>query len=415
VWKQIGRLISLLHEAGPDNTHPDEYAVISAAVRSACSRIVASHQLTNEEVTELSRHVLANVDRLLYNASADSIQAFFRSGARNEFLRALERLESGDSLVRSDFEQLEPFTRTLATDVEYHTVHALLILSAMNDFTGTMELWRNVYASLDNISSPVEINFMQSLLVYALILLGQPYGTEYREYEERILRDWPTVFMHRPGFMRGQRRGYHEEFDLIFEDGFGVVFPYGILTPSAHRRLRRYPDYVQSAERSLVPLPLYTQYLAQFLAAGKTEEAVQLIQVLSSIIVAWPAEGLATLREAIGHSDPRIHKAAIRVLAEAYHRHQEETIKFLRDSGSALTADDLQEIKIRRDPRIGRRQIEEYQWARVIFWMLQSCGDAERAKRRFAQAVRCVLEAADYEGAVRRLLEVFGLSEGTGR
>src|SRR5262249_40935899 len=152
----------------------------------------------------------------------------------------------------------------------------------------------------------------------------------------------------RPGLMRGKRRGFQDLFDQIFEDGFGVIYPYGVLLPSLRRQKNSYKDYLREirAERES-PLPLYTHHLESFLANGRIEEAIQLLQALAGVIVPWPIEGLLALRSVIGHPDPRIRRAVVRVLAEAFSRHPTETLSFLRSSGAAVSEEDLIEIKIR--------------------------------------------------------------------
>ena len=147
--------------------------------------------------------------------------------------------------------------------------------------------------------------------------------------------------------MRGERRGFRDLFDRVFEDGFGVIYPYGVLLPSERRRRSLYRDYLRGmrSERAS-QLPLYTQHLEGFLAAGRIEEALQVLQALAGVVVLWPMEGLLTLRGVIGYPDPRIQRAVVRVLAEAFNRHPSETLWFLKSSGAAVSDEDLIEIKI---------------------------------------------------------------------
>jgi hypothetical protein len=156
------------------------------------------------------------------------------------------------------------------------------------------------------------------------------------------------------------------------------------------------------------PLPLYSKYLRLFLTEGRQDEALQMLQALNEVIVAWPIEGLTTLRDAIGVSDPKIHKAVVRVLAEAYCRHPAETVRFLRATGSALDDVDLQEIKIRRDPRIGRRQVSQQEWSRIGFYFLRD----RSAVRRLFDCLELFIESPDYETAIARVTQTLGLSAG---
>src|SRR5439155_12096226 len=132
-----------------------------------------------------------------------------------------------------------------------------------------------------------------------------------------------------------------------------------------------YEDYRRDlAGETSTQLPLYTKYLEEFLRNDRIEEALQVLQALAGVIVAWPMEGLLTLRRVIGHPEPRVRRATIRILAESFNRYPEETMQFLRSSGAPVSEEDLIEIKIRHDARIGRRQVDEREWARILHFLL---------------------------------------------
>ncbi len=115
---------------------------------------------------------------------------------------------------------------------------------------------------------------------------------------------------------RGERRGFADAFDRNFEDGFAVIFPYGILKPALKRREYRYGDYRKAIDSSSAsPLPLYSRFLDEFLRSGRIEEAIQMLQTLAMVITAWPMEGLLALRSAIGHEEPRVRRATLRVFS----------------------------------------------------------------------------------------------------
>ena len=157
-----------------------------------------------------------------------------------------------------------------------------------------------------NASPPIEIDFLHAALVYLHVLHNVPYDAgRFADFEGRILQGWPDVLLFRPGLSRGERRGFQDLFDRVFEDGFGVIYPYGVLRPSERRRASTYKDYLREmrAERAS-QLPLYTKYLEGFLASGRIEEALQVLQALAGVIVLWPMEGLLTLRGVIGYPDP---------------------------------------------------------------------------------------------------------------
>ena len=125
----------------------------------------------------------------------------------------------------------------------------------------------------------------------------------------------------------------------------------------------------------------------------------------------WPVEGLLTLKDVIGHPEPRIRRATIRILAEAFNRHPDETMQFLKTSGAAITDEDLIEIKIRQDPRIGRRQIDEEEWARMGHWLFRRPG----AKQTFIECIRVLLHSPSFTVAIAEILQVLGLTADAGR
>ena len=240
------------------------------------------------------------------------------------------------------------------------------------------------------------------------MLHGLEYdAARFAAWEEKILRDWPSVLLHRPGFTRGESRGFVDLFDRIFEDGFGVIYPYGTLTPSKRRRSMRFADYVEAASSGDDdPLPLYKRWLETFLREDRLEESLQLVQAIAGVIVTWPIEGLWTLRSAIGNQDPRIERAVVRVLAEAYNRHPDETSRFLRIAGAALGDDDLLNIKVRSDARLGRRQVSEEEYARLAHLILRLDG----ARSAIFESLEDLLTSTSLEGAVEAVFRRLGWS-----
>ena len=257
-------------------------------------------------------------------------------------------------------------------------------------------------------SSPIEFDFLHAGLVYLHVLHNLPYDTaKLAPCEERILRDWPEVLLFRPGLTRGERRGFQDVFDRVFEDGFGVIYPYGVLLPSARRRRDFYKGYLKElrSERTS-QLPMYSKYLDAFISSGQIEEALQVLQTLAGVVVPWPMEALLTLRGVIGHPDPRIRRAVVRVLAEAFNRHPAETLWFLSSSGAAVSDEDLLEIKIRQDARIGRRQINEEEWARIGHFLFSRPG----TMKAVVDCALGVLRANSLDDAVVAVLQRLRLS-----
>lgn len=410
-WQRLGRLLNLAAHLGPDNTHEDEYTETLNSLNTSLDALLEEYpSWSGVDAAAIANHIRNYCDRLLFNAPLEALEAFFAREDRGDLLAILERLQTGMVLTEQEFAALRPYTETLDTEVEYHFCHLFLAISSFNNRDATIELVKSRLRSISPTCSPVEIDFLHAALVYLHVLHTVPYDTgALEEFEARILRDWPAVLLFRPGVTRGERRGFQDLFDRIFEDGFGVIYPYGILLPSLRRRKQRYVDYLREihAERTS-QLPLYSHYLEKYLADGRIEEAIQILQALAGVIVLWPAEGLLTLRSVIGHPDTRIRRAVVRVLAEAYSRHPAETLRFLKNSGAAVSDEDLIEIKIRHDAHIGRRQINEEEWARVGHFLLSRPG----ALKLLIDCTHELLRANSLDEAVRAVLHQLGLLAG---
>jgi hypothetical protein len=411
-WQRLGRLLSFATQFGPDNTHPDEYASVVSVLDATFDDLLRERPWAETEAVEFADFFMANSDRLLFNATRRGIEEFFGNPRRGQLEAMLERVAAGGILAKDDILEFKPYVQTLNFDVEYHVSHGLFILSSLNDLEATLQLVEGHFKTLSNDTSPNEIDFFHSLLVYLHVLHNLPYQeTRFGWWEESVLRDWPDILLYRPGLERGERRGFQDLFDRIFEDGFSAIFPYGMLLPSIRRRRSYYADYRREliADTS-TPLPLYTRYLEEFLRDGRVEEALQVLQALAAVIVAWPTEGLLTLRGVIGYPEPRVRRATIRILAEAFNRHPDETMQFLKTSGAAVSDEDLIEIKIRQDARIGRRQVDEREWSRIGHFLLRRPG----ARAAFVSCLRTLLRAGTFEEAVNGILQVLGFVGTTG-
>ena len=406
-WQRLGRLLGFAAHLGPDNTHPDEYSSTLHVLNDSLDLLLREQPWIDDEAAAITRHFKEYCDRLLFNATPEAIDQFFESGDRGGLIDIAEKLGAGRVLSALDFEFLRPYTQTLQTEVHYHLCHLFLAISSFNNCDATLDLVETRLASMSNASPPIEIDFLHAALVYLHVLHNVPYDAgRFADFEGRILQGWPDVLLFRPGLSRGERRGFQDLFDRVFEDGFGVIYPYGVLRPSERRRASTYKDYLREmrAERAS-QLPLYTKYLEGFLASGRIEEALQVLQALAGVIVLWPMEGLLTLRGVIGYPDPRIRRAVVRVLAEAFNRHPAETLWFLNSSGAAVSDEDLIEIKIRQDARIGRRQINEEEWARIGHFLFSRPG----ARKAVVDCALEILRAESLDDAVTRVLQRLGL------
>lgn len=412
-WQKLGRLLGFASQLGPDKTHPDEYASTRRILEATLEQILAARPWATADVAAFAEFFMKNCDRLLFNATPHGIKRFFGNPKRAELATIVNKLADGGVLDENDLLVFEPYTQSLSADVEYHLSHVLFALSSMNNLEATLSLAENRFAVFCNNTPPEEIDFFHAVVVYLHILHNLTYDeTRFAKWEEIILRDWPDVLLYRPGLQRGERRGFQDQFDRVFEDGFGVIYPYGVLLPSVRRRRSYYADYqAQLTVETSTQLPLYTKYLDEFLGAGRTEEALQVLQALSGVIVVWPAEGLQSLRGVIGHQDQRVRRATVRILAEAFNRHPGETMQFLKTSGAAVSEDDLVEIKIRQEANIGRRQVGEEEWGRIAHFLLQR----PKGRDTLIACIQVLLHSNSYLEAVTGVLQVLGFVSTTGR
>jgi hypothetical protein len=412
-WQKLGRLIGLAAQLGPDNTHPDEYRNVLRVLNAALDRLSQESSPDVIDAQTFADFFLENCDRLLFNATPGGIESFFDHPCREEFKVLLERLAAGGVVTEHEVDGFAAYTQSLQVDVAYHLCHIFYILSGLNDLEATLRVAEARFEAFSNDTPPVEVDFYQGVLVYLHIVHALPYDElRFGPWEEVVLRSWPDVLLFAPGAERGERRGFQDLFDRIFEDGFGVIYPYGILMPGIRRRRSHYAEYRRDlAAETFTQLPMYSKYLEAFLRAERIEEALQILQALGGVIVVWPTEGLLTLRGVIGYHEPRIRRATIRILAEAFNRHPEETMHFLKTSGAALSDEDLLEIKIRQDARVGRRQIEAEEWARVGHFLLRR----PAAREQIVLCLRVLLRAPTFQAAVTEILQVLGLSSVIGR
>jgi|GEM_PF-984986 len=407
-WQRLGRLLGFAAQLGPDKTDPQEYAATRRVLDATLEQLLREPPWEDADVTVFAEYFMTNCDRLLFNATPHGINRFFGNPKRTELAPIVSRLANGAVLDENDLLKFEPYTQSLSADVEYHLSHVLFALSSLNDLETTLSLAESRFAMFSNDTPPEEIDFFHAVLVYLHILHNIPYDeSRFAKWEEIILRDWPDVLLYRPGLQRGERRGFQDQFDRIFEDGFGVIYPYGVLLPSLRRRRSHYAKYRSELATETVPqVPLYTKYLDEFLAAGQIEEALQVLQALAGVIIVWPSEGLLSLRGAIGHQDQRIHRATVRILAEAFNRHPNETIQFLKTTGVPISDDELVEIKIRQEANIGRRQVGEEEWARIAHFLLQR----PKGRDLLIGCIQVLLSANSYLDAVGGILQKLGFT-----
>ncbi|WP_195763736.1 SIR2 family protein [Pseudoduganella rivuli] len=406
-WQSLGRLFGLVSELGRDNLHDREFEVAQHALTAAWRQLVDRTAFSATDVEEVTSALFSRCDRLLFNATIDGIDAFY-SRPRTAFVAILDRLASGQVFGDTDYAALEAHVGKLDFDIEYHGAHLLIVLSSLNDLTATIDFLETRLRRVDDTDNPVEVDFLQAALVYVRLVNDLRYDS-VRDWpiQERLLAHCPSILMHRPGLERGARRGFADSFDQIFEDGFGVVYPYGLQEPSILRRDHLAAEYEwQVAQEHIPALPLYADYLNRYLQRGEFDLALQLLQTLSGVIVHWPDVGLRAIQAAIGYPHDLIRRASLRVLAEAYGRHPAKTMRFLTSSGVALSEDDLLDIRGRHEANIGRRQLSEIEHGRILRFLLSQDG----AREQLIQGLRTVFTASNARKAIEGLVSQFGLS-----
>ncbi|AWJ88974.1 hypothetical protein Sp245p_03805 [Azospirillum baldaniorum] len=411
VWRRLGRVLGFVSRLGRENTHPTEYQAFSRIARMAVDA-TAAPGLTATDLAQACAFVVGGCDRYMFNATEQGIRRFFQNPERQAFGRVVERLEGGGTLEHDDFTLFLQYAGTLYNgDVEYHLSHLMFVMSALNDAERTIVFWRECFERLGDDPLPVAVDFLQAAVIYMYLVTDRPYDGILEPYIRKVLRDWPSGLLYRPGEERGFRRGYRDRFDMIFEDGFGVIYGHAQLAPSTRRRTMRYQQYVDSFGSDERTSNLLLENLNCFLQGGMIDESLQVLQAICQVATFWPYEGLALLQPVLGHSDPRIHRATVRVLAEVYHRHPRVTQRFLRSNGSALTEEDLREIKVRQDPRIGRRQIDELEWGHLLHFLL----GLPNARQSLYAAIKALLRAESLEQAFVAVAVALGLHAEIGR
>jgi hypothetical protein len=407
--RRLGRVLGLMSQLGPDNTHPEEYASVRKIAAAAFAAILAENELTDAELNWFADFIFEERDRYVFNGDLDGMRRFFRNSARSAFLPILDHLEQGGVLRHEDIDVLQPYIEEIYQDLEFQLGNFLFIFSAANDFQATKLVWEERFNSFDNKTPPNTVDFFQAASIYMYVVNGYDYDNMLDQHIDRILRECPQVIEYEPGRERGYARGFTDEFDMVFEDGFNPIASYATLLPSQRRKALRWYEYASQTIESHLQLSVYNQHLAESFHKGETRKALRILHALGQFITLWPREGLWSMIGPIQHDHPIIHRAVVRLLAEAYNRYPVETLRFFASSGIALSPGDLRDIKARIDPRIGRRQFEGLQWARVLHFLLSFPG----ARPRFFQSLRTLYASSSLTDAVHATASAFGWTKKT--
>jgi len=407
--RRLGRILGLMSQIGPDNSHPEEYLRVHSMAAQAFISILAEHEFSQDELDWFSNFIFDERDRYVFNGDLDGMLRFFRNPARSLFLPIFDRLEQGGVLRHEDIDVLQPYIEEIYQDLEFQLGNFLFIFSAANDFPATQQLWEERFNSFDNKTPPNTVDFFQATSIYMYVVNGFDYDNMLDRHIDRVLHECPQIIEYEPGRERGYARGFTDEFDMVFEDGFNPVASYATLLPSRRRKAMRWHDYSTQTSEGQVPLSVYDWHLAESLRNAEIRKALRILHALGQFISLWPREGLWSMIGPIQYDHPTIHRAVVRVLAEAYNRYPVETLRFLANSGIVLSPGDLRDIRARIDPRIGRRQFEGLQWARVLHFLLSF----PHGRSRFYQSLRTLYSSSSLPEAVNQIASSFGWTKKT--
>ena len=371
-WCRLYRLIIFVSRFGPANLHNDEYLNFWNIANYAFKSFFKTNRFNRNDCKNISKFILTNSNRLFFNATSQEIKKFFNNENKIVFSPIFKHLEKGNVLDWEIYESLLPFVRRIGNNCEFHLSKLAFILSSINDFNATMQLWEEVFNTFNDSSYPEEVDFLQATLPYLFIVNNVDYDNKYDKYFEKILKDWPSVLLHTPGLIRSRWRKTEDEFQLTFEDGFNPIASYIYMQPSRTRKSYMYADYIQKIDSiGCDGKSLIVNYLNLFLQNGEINKALRIIHAIASHIMLWPEEGFSYLQLISENGNPLIRRAYIRILAECYHRFPGLTLKYINHFGSNLTEEEIINIKIRIDPQIGYRQIEDLEWANIANYFIE--------------------------------------------
>jgi hypothetical protein len=258
----LPRLLGFVNRLGPDNLHPDELVIFRNAANSACDRILANTPATATDAARLVANSMQFCNRLFFNATKAEIERFYNNDWRQYYAKVLMSLEDGCTLTRAQYINFRPYVQRFGNNCEFHLAKLAFILSALNDFDATLDLWAQIFADFDAQTPPEEVDFLQATLLYMFVVNGADFDPRFDDCFERVLRDWPHTLLYAPGFVRSRWRRTADEFALVFEDGFNPVASYLYLRPSPLRKSLYYKNYRQ--QHPWAPIDessLFTHYL----------------------------------------------------------------------------------------------------------------------------------------------------------
>ena len=401
VWKKMILCFSFVEKLGPFNQNKSEHEKLIKEISPII--FLYANSYSENDCKSFADYILKFCNRLFFNASSLEIQAFFNSDIKNKkyFISLFEHLENGNILNENHYEWFKKYITKIGNNCEFHLCKLAFILSSKNDLEKTIDFWKKIFESFNKDTSPEEVDFMLATLLYLIVVNEVLYTHDFNTYFERVLEHWSRILEYAPGLIRSQWRNMNDDFDKIFEDGFNPIASYIYLQPAARRQSLNYCRYQKSCHP--IDGSLYFSYLKIFLENGEISKALRIIHALSSHIMLWPEEGFSYLPLIAKSNDPLIRRAYIRVLAECYHRYPLQTLQYLRTHGCELSDDEIGKLKIRIDPQIGYRQIEDLEWANIAHFFLTVLSDH---RNQFYSILKKIIEAQSIHDAIRHVFSL---------
>lgn len=412
VWKKMTRFFGLIEKLGPFNLNKAEYQKIIAEISSSLFVFLSTNSFSEDDCRDYTDYVLKFCNRLFFNATSKEIQAFFEGNEEKKefFYNVFEHLEQGGTLNVELYGDFRNYITRIGNNCEFHLCKLAFILSSKNDYYKTIVLWKQIFESFNEDTPAEEVDFLQATLLYLFAVNEVLYTKDFDIYFEKVLNDWPRILEYTPGLIRSQWRNMNDDFDKIFEDGFNPIASYIYLQPVVKRQSLNYIQYKDESNHSNSSIAdsLFFIYLKKYIEKGDTSKALRIIHALCSHIMLWPEDGFAYLPVIASSNDPLIRRSYIRMLTECYHRYPIQTLNYLRTHGFDLSDDEISKIKIRLDPKIGYRQIEDLEWANIIHFFLSV---QSKHKTIFYRTLKGIIKSNTLYGAVQKAFYFIGLTK----
>jgi len=388
-WAGAIRLLGLASALGPDNLGLDRYPAVATALGNAIRELTTNLRLDDEDISRLAGAALRNLDRYLFNGLPEELDSFFSNGRRGEITAVLDHIAGGGTIGLVEIAGLTDFFRSFEFHFEFLALNILFALSSLNDFDATTQACQAHARGFTQATPAEEIDFFTGVEGYRHIVAGKAYDGAIDDLTRRLADDLDQVFYFDAGQRRGDKRGWRDPFDMMFEDGFNPMAGYPLVAPAGHR----VPPHGRSDR-----LPVLSKMVAQLLERGAHDKIVRLIHALGQTIGIWPDEALEALGRLCGARDPLIRRALVRVLAEAFARRPLETQRLLDSVRGSLTSVELNIVRSAEDTRLGGRQFETIEWARILRLLIVHLPGGRAAVE---DVLRIFLQSDGLESALR--------------